>query len=253
MRGIRGWMVYGAMLVLFSGLSAVEDASADLVNADCNDPRSIWLFDEPDFSGHMTCLSRDAGAQIGFDALNWITRYFSKQQGVKHWGGAVRSFWAGSDPGYFRLLDSPFTVERFVAHQRANSVSETVAKAYVLALTEPNATREMSFTGWRFGLATCTSPRVDPGSSFYISGGQEGYIDTQVPVSDSTRRSDGLLNCSYSISWPLRYGVRYDVGMAGGRCHLTVLENSILKESLWWNFVAGIHFYDGTCWPWPPS
>jgi hypothetical protein len=246
MRGTRKWMAYGAMLVLFSGLGAVEDASADLVNASCDDPRSIWLYDEPGLSGHRICLSRDAGAEIGFDALNWITRYFSKQQGVKHWGGAVRSFWAGSDPGYFRLLSSPFTVERFVAHQSANSVSQTVANAYVLVLTEPNATRETSFTGWWFGLPLCSA------SIFSISGGQEGHIDTQIPGS-GTPRPDGLLDCSYSKTWPLSYGVRYDVGIAGGGCHLTVLENSILKEPSWWNSVGQIHFYNGTCWPWPPS
>jgi hypothetical protein len=119
--------------------------------------------------------------------------------------------------------------------------------------TDPGLTTQMTFTGWRFGLDRCAAHILDPGSTFAISDGQEAHIDTAIPGT-GTPRNDGRLDCSYSISWPLRYGVTYQVSMAGGSCRLTVFENSILKESsLWWNFVAEIHFYDGTCWPWPPS
>jgi hypothetical protein len=252
-----------------------SDLTSALVDASCEDPRSMWLFDKPNLSGNVICLIRDLGAKIGFDALDWFTRTFkskkessllseigSSQQATSygnlsllHWGGAVRSFWAGSDPGYFRLHFSPFTVERFMADQRADSVSQTVADAYVLALTRPGATREVTFTGWRFGLVRCAAPRVDPGSSFSISDGQEGHIETHIPGT-GVPRSDGLLDCSYSTSWPLRYGVTYDIGMAGGSCRLMVLEDSIVKpsglvEPHWWR-VGQIHFYDGTCWNSPP-
>jgi hypothetical protein len=82
------------------------------------------------------------------------------------------------------------------------------------------------------------------------------HVETQI-MGDGTRRSDGLLDCTYSKSWPLRYSVTYQVNIAGGSCRLAVFEDSILKESswptpAWWHFVGQVHFYDGTCWSWPP-
>ncbi len=110
-----------------------------------------------------------------------------------------------------------------------------LADTYVLALTEPDLTIQMLFTGWRFGLGRCEANLVDPGSIFAISGTDgEAYIDTQIRGMGSPR-TDGLLDCSYSISWPLRYGVTYQVSMAGGSCRLTLLENFLLKEPFRWD------------------
>jgi hypothetical protein len=99
----------------------------------CGGP-SLWLFDAPNLGGRMLCLARNQERLDADGLINYLRFIDPLTKTPSYWAAAVRSFWAGSDPGYFRTGTRPFPTEAFTAFQKNTSVSNVVRDAPVVAL-----------------------------------------------------------------------------------------------------------------------
>jgi hypothetical protein len=223
-----------------SDLGAVPaDHLAVLSRGDCNDDRAMWFFDAPGQAGNQLCLIRNGGVM---DAVGLVNL---KHPGFRqHWGGRVRSFWAGADPGYFRIDQEPFLAETFTAFRRTDSVSTTVRDAYAVALTENNATLSIPVVGYEFNRTSCPPARIGilEGSTFFL-------VQVEGFVVDLSRGP----TCKYATSWNFKWGVNYQISHVGGSCDLRLLEWSLLNPPGNWWLSLEAHHYDNGCFQVPPQ
>lgn len=73
---------------------------------------SLWLFDQTGLMGNQLCLYKQVGASQGWLALGGVIRYISGTR-IYTWAGAVRSLWAGEDPGSLQCCTSSFCYSDF--------------------------------------------------------------------------------------------------------------------------------------------
>lgn len=109
------------------------DAGAALVKDDACVGASLWLFDGPGLSGSKICFSGIGDIDLG----------------TFGWAGRVRSYYTGSDAGWFSGRIGTLTgTERFDPYQRRASVSAWVAAASSLSLSN-----YVSLSSWNYPSA----------------------------------------------------------------------------------------------------
>jgi hypothetical protein len=216
------------------------DQLAILSFASCDDDRSMWLFDKPalDSTANKLCLIRDGGTPFAADDLS----FFPRPGFGQHWGGKVRSFWAGSDPGYFRLGPSPYTGEVVAAGLRAETVSTTVRDSTVLALTEPGLKRSLLVAGWDL-LSSSTCPR----RTIFV---HDGVAWRNFNVDGFLEQTLNGMRCRYNHVMDMVYTRFHTVQHVGGTCTIRAIEDSIVKtqnNNHEFLVLGEVSFYNGTC------
>jgi hypothetical protein len=100
------------------GASGIEETSEALTVEPTCPSSSMWIFSGTSLTGNFLCLSKAPGS-----TFEWATlTSFSYPGFFQTWSGRVASFWAGSDPGYFGIVNSNYhNGFRFGPYQRADS------------------------------------------------------------------------------------------------------------------------------------
>lgn len=89
---------------------------------------SLWLFDKTGLVGNQLCLYKQVGASQGWLGLGGIFRYVDGTR-FYTWAGAVRSLWAGEDPGSLQSCTSTLCYsdfyQNFSAYQKITATLVT--------------------------------------------------------------------------------------------------------------------------------
>jgi len=165
----------------------------------------------------------------------------------------VRSFWADTDVGYFRLGNAPYTGETYQAGNQVHNVSDTVRNASVLAMTTDLTRQPVTFVGWTDFEGSC------PNRSMAFTQGSITSSRTVTGVVDQTQNGE---RCRYDLTpavmfFTRNYGARF---LFEPTCSVRAFEESLVRtftdfqgvtQHEWLN-VSGVnfpqlHMINGSC------
>ena len=187
-----------------AGLTAIAVTHGESV---CADNRSLWLYSGSDLSGARLCILRSAGSSEALDYSRIVRLVLPGK--TLFWGGAVRSFWAGDDTGFFKQNSSSSTKERFDPWQVSGTVSSTVA-ASGLAAVSALLPRDLWFR-WGFFISPGSACGGGNGK-FIVSGGPVGFINIAHP--QTLDPGDPYGHCAMSHNWTVNPGEAFNFAMS---------------------------------------
>lgn len=198
---------------------SAADSTPNSIDPITGDPacggNSLWLFDAAGLQGRMLCLARTSSSQVAGSALKDFFRTASGKIPLS-WAFAVRSFWAGTDGGYFRTVTLPYPLEAFDMWQRVDTVSNTVANAGVVVLVSEEFTVDIRFLTTLTldpGSNQCTIPRTG-----VLKGLAAQHLASQIAPCGAANFGFGGF-CNFVCTFRARWGETYSP--SGSQCFLT--------------------------------
>jgi hypothetical protein len=167
---------------------------------------SMWLFDGLDLGGNEICFFGPPGAYLG--------SYPDPQGPSGTWASAVRSFWAGSESGYFQWgnVDQP-QFQSFGAYELSTGDVEAEPngyfEAYLLYLDNPPPPAPGPLAGSfvYFGDGTASdNPLPEAQMSAFLTNVQYAGMNTLVLENSRTHGSCGTTDYHYLPEMPSKLG-----------------------------------------------